>query len=55
MKTYRLTIQISANTFAHISIDADSIKKAISKASERGMVIAAHPSGTFRKTEYLVK
>jgi len=55
MKTYRMTIQISATTFAHISIEADNMKEAMNKASQRGMVISAHPSSTFRKTEYLYK
>jgi lactam utilization protein B len=54
MKTYRVTIQISATTFAHISINADSMKDALDKASQRGMAIAAHPSFTFRKTEYMI-
>jgi hypothetical protein len=55
MKTYRLTIQISAKTFAHISIIAENIKEAMNKASQRGMVISAHPSNFFRETEYLYK
>lgn len=54
MKTYRVTIQISATTFAHISVNADSMKDALNKASQRGMAIAAHPSSTFKKTEYMI-
>jgi len=54
MKTYRVTIQISATTFAHISINADNMKDALNKASQRGMAISAHPASTFRKTEYLL-
>jgi hypothetical protein len=54
MKTYRVTIQISATTFAHISINADNMKEALNKASQRGMAISVHPASSFRKTEYMI-
>ena len=54
MKTYRITIQISATTFAHISINANNMKEALNKASERGMAISIHPTSSFRKTEYMI-
>ena len=52
MKTYRATVQISATTFAHISINADDMKSAVKKACERGMLISIHPSSVERTTEY---
>ena len=55
MKTFRATIQISATTFVHFSLNADNMKSAIMKASERGMVISIHPSSVERATEYTIK
>lgn len=40
MKTYRVTVQITAGGFKAINVKASNAKKAINKASIQGMVIS---------------